>query len=149
FDNATLTVSGNISGTGGINMSGAGVVVLSGSNSFSGNIVSDAGTIDLRNAAAASTGSITLGDPDVDNLPASLAIGSAGLNISNEILTQRDLANNNNLRTIATSVAGNNALTGTITLNGGVVFSAVGGGTLTVTGLIKDGADTHGSAHHD
>jgi autotransporter-associated beta strand protein len=104
------------------------------------------GTAELDSNTAASTGEIQLGDVTTDGLPAAINLGTAGLNITNVITTNIDLATASNLRTISSSVAGNNALSGTINLNGGVVFSAAAGGTLTVAGVIQDGTDTNGSA---
>src|SRR5262249_44801243 len=41
---------------------------------------------------------------------------------------------------------GTSTVSGTVNLNGGVVFTAASGGTLNVTGKIQDGTDTHSSA---
>jgi autotransporter-associated beta strand protein len=54
----TLTVSGGVSGTGfGITKSGAGTLVLSGSNTYTGATAISAGTMEFQGAAAMSTGS--------------------------------------------------------------------------------------------
>src|SRR5262249_43099148 len=129
-----------------LDKNGTGKLILSGSNSFSGHLTAEAGVTELRHNSAASTGSISLGDNDTENLPASLVLGVAGLNIANDITTIRDLGAANNLRSITTSVAGNNTISGTVSLNGGVVFGAAAGGTLTVSGVVQNGADTSDSA---
>lgn len=48
----TLTVSGPINGGGGITKTGAGTLVLSGTNSFSGATAVSAGTLNIRTAGA-------------------------------------------------------------------------------------------------
>ncbi|MEN9470631.1 MAG: toxins and related Ca2+-binding domain, partial [Verrucomicrobiota bacterium] len=53
----TLTVSGDISGTGGITKNGTGTLVLSGSNSYSAPTVINAGTLNATTANALGTNS--------------------------------------------------------------------------------------------
>jgi autotransporter-associated beta strand protein len=48
----TLTYSGSISGAGGFEKSGAGLLVLSGTSSYSGGTTVDCGTLDVTGAAA-------------------------------------------------------------------------------------------------
>ena len=144
LDSTSLTVKGQISGSGDITHTGAGNLALAGSNSFSGNITSTAGTVELDNANAASGAIITLGDRNVDNLAAALNIGSSVTSLSNAIVTNRDLADGNNLRTVSTS--GNTAINGTVSINGGVVFAPASGTTVTVNGLVQNGTDTSGQA---
>jgi rhamnogalacturonan endolyase len=55
-----LTISGAISGTNGLLVNGAGTVVLSGNNTFSGVTSVSGATLQLNNAAGASTNAITL-----------------------------------------------------------------------------------------
>jgi len=47
-----ITLSGALSGTGGLNITGAGILTLSGSNSYGGNTDLSAGTLNFGNAAA-------------------------------------------------------------------------------------------------
>lgn len=149
---ATLTISGAISNTAGnITKNGGGVLVLSGNNAgFTGDIVSEAGIVRLMSngAIGAATNTVKLGDPNVDNAAATLELGIVGMNITHPILTNRDLAANDNLRFVTSTVAGSNTISGTVTLDGGVVFGAASGGTLTVSGPIVNGTDTSGSAKH-
>jgi fibronectin-binding autotransporter adhesin len=142
--NTSITLKGQLSGAGDLSHTGGGNLVLTASNSFSGNITSTAGTVELDDANAASSAVITLGDPDVDNLAAALNIGSTVTSLSNAIVTNRDLADNNNLRTI--SASGNTALNGTISVNGGVVFAPAGGTTMTVNGVVQNGSDVSANA---
>jgi autotransporter-associated beta strand protein len=48
----TLTISNSINGTGGVNKTGAGTLVLSGSNSYSGATTVNAGVLQANNANA-------------------------------------------------------------------------------------------------
>jgi autotransporter-associated beta strand protein/T5SS/PEP-CTERM-associated repeat protein len=57
-----LGIQGDISGTGALRKTGAGVLMLSGANSFSGGLQIDAGTLSLNGAASAGRGGVTLGD---------------------------------------------------------------------------------------
>jgi autotransporter-associated beta strand protein len=145
-DNTSLTLSGAVGGVGNITKSGAGSVVLSGTNTFVGDLNVEGGTLQISSAAALSSATVFIGANDIDGVPAALSLGAAGLNISAPITTNRDAPGADNLRTIASDVAGSNTISSTINVNGGVVLSAATGGTLTVSGVIQDGLDTHGSA---
>jgi len=60
------TISDGTGGAGSLVVNGAGTVTLGGSNSFSGGITVDSGTLELAAAGAAGTGPITLvGDPAI------------------------------------------------------------------------------------
>ena len=48
----TLTISGNVSGSGGFTKNGGGTLVLSGSNSYNGSTVINAGTLNVTTANA-------------------------------------------------------------------------------------------------
>jgi fibronectin-binding autotransporter adhesin len=148
-DNTNLQVSGVVSGSGGIAKSGGGKLVLSGANTFAGNIVVDGGVLEVANNAAASGATVILGDPDVDNLDATLSLGSSGVTYNVPITTNHDLAGNDSFRHVAGSYASGGAtLNSLISVNGGVVFSALSGASLTVNGTIQAGNDTTGSARH-
>jgi T5SS/PEP-CTERM-associated repeat protein len=57
---AQLTVSGNISGNGGISQGGSGTLVLSGNNSYLGGAVVNAGTLVAGSSAALGSGGVQL-----------------------------------------------------------------------------------------
>lgn len=145
--NSALTISGDIVDVLalGINKTGGGLLVLSGNNVIT-SLTSRAGTTQLNSADAAGGGLITLGDPNVDNQAATLSLGASGLIISEPIITEQDLAANNNLRHIFSAVAGTNTLEGQILVNGGIVLGAAENGTLIVDSLIQNGATPDGGS---
>lgn len=56
----TISLGGVISGSGNITKSGAGTLVLSGANTFTGNVTVNAGTVIAGNATALGTGKVSL-----------------------------------------------------------------------------------------
>ena len=56
----SLTISSEISGAYSLTKSGAGELILSGANTFSGGVTVSAGTLTLSNASALGTGDVTL-----------------------------------------------------------------------------------------
>jgi fibronectin-binding autotransporter adhesin len=64
----TLTLSGNISGTGGaFTNSGSGTTILQGANTFTGGVTLSSGTIDINSSTALGTGTFTIGGGVIDN----------------------------------------------------------------------------------
>lgn len=119
--------------------SGAGTLVLSAANRFTGGVQVDMGTLTLGNAAAAGSGTLTMNDYTT------LAFNGSGLNIANTLL----LGDRVTVRTDdATQLSGrigdatgNGRLvktgTGTLTLSGTSTYSGgtqLDAGTLAVTG---------------
>jgi autotransporter-associated beta strand protein len=51
-DNTTLAISGDVSGSGGVTKTGNGTLILSGSNSYNGSIVVNAGTLNANSTNA-------------------------------------------------------------------------------------------------
>ena len=59
---ANIGLSGILSGTGGLEKVGAGLLILSGSNSYDGGTIVEAGTLDVTNSDALAEGStLTVG----------------------------------------------------------------------------------------
>jgi autotransporter-associated beta strand protein len=137
----TLTISGRITGVGGITKEGTGTLVLSGANTYGGITKINVGVINARHSTA--LGTIALGTEIVGNAALEL---QGGINISYEPLALRGygVSNNGALR----NISDDNTFGGLITLSsaGGTEISS-DSGTLTITGgttgnlpLVFDGA---------
>ncbi|MBP6931266.1 MAG: autotransporter-associated beta strand repeat-containing protein, partial [Candidatus Pacebacteria bacterium] len=138
----SLTISGRISGVGGINKEGTGTLILSGANTYGGITKINVGVINARNST--SLGSIALGTEVVGG--AALEI-QGDISIGYEALTLRGWGVSGTGGALR-NVSGANTYGGLITLSsaGGVVIKS-DSGTLTVTGgttgnsqLIFDGS---------
>ena len=129
----TLTLAADISGTGTLSKAGAGILILSGTNSYSGGTTVTGGLINFL-AGGLGTGTITVNGAglqwaagNTSDVSAQLAaIGSGGATFD---------TNGNNV-SFATTLAGSGGLTktggGTLTLGGASYTGAtnVNGGTL-------------------
>jgi fibronectin-binding autotransporter adhesin len=118
----TLTVGGTVTGAGALNKTGAGTLILSGTNNFSGGVSLTAGTLRAGSSQAFGTGGATVASGatlDLNNFNATLrGLGGGGtVSIGTATLTVNPNANPN--------------FTGTITGTGGVVVS---GGAQTFSG---------------
>ncbi|OAI00842.1 DUF4347 domain-containing protein [Methylomonas methanica] len=128
-----LTLSGNISGAGSLTKNGAGTLVLSGSNSYSGDTVLAAGTLSIGGDANLGSDSAT-----VTLSGGNLTITSAGTIDDSLVMSAGATITNANAVTLSGNLTGNNALTkdgaSELTLSGTNVLasSTVIGGTLTV-----------------
>ena len=125
----TLTLSQGLSGTGWLTKDGAGTLVLSGANAFTGGVTNNAGTLRLANASAwAPTNPLRLmgGSVDLAGTTVTMAslAGAAGTTITN-----------NGGLTVNQGVDGTYA--GAIVGSGG--FAKGGGST-----LVLSGANTYG-----
>ena len=131
-----LTVSGIISGTGiGITKAGAGLMNLSGTNSYTGATSITAGTLQLGNTAALGSGaggaSVTSGavlDLNGFTLTAAVALALNGTGLSSSpagALTNTDV---------------NASYSGNITLGSASTITATTSGTLTCSGTVGTGA---------
>ncbi|WP_186426020.1 autotransporter outer membrane beta-barrel domain-containing protein [Cupriavidus metallidurans] len=78
-DNSSGTLSGAISGTGGLLKTGSGTLTLGGDNSFSGGTALKQGRIDLGSNGALGTGTLSMDDGTT------LGIATDGLRIANAI----------------------------------------------------------------
>ena len=135
-----VTFAGVVSGAGAVTVTGPGTVVLAAANTYTGNTTALAGTVQLNAAAGASTGTIALGDATADFVPATLAVGTAGLTIANPIVTNQDDAGGNSFRVVSSTAAtGTTTLTGGIQVNGGLTLNVATGGALVVSAPIVNG----------
>lgn len=151
---ANTTLSGAISGTGQLNKTGLGTLVLSGTNTFNGPTTVNQGILQLQNGAAiADTSAVIVNTPGSLDLQASETIGSLAGNgnttlNANTLTTGGDGTSTtysgvlsgvggslvkNGAGTFTTS--GNNTYTGTTTVNAGilnVLGTHVGAGDYTI-----------------
>ena len=119
----TLTISGNISGAGGFNLTDAGTVALTGTNSYGSTTVSS-GSLNVGNGGTAGTlgsGPVALGAGTqltfnrTDTMTVANAISGAGA------LLQQG--------TGSTTLSGANTFTGTTTVAHGSLVASTAGGT--------------------
>ncbi|WP_371348862.1 autotransporter-associated beta strand repeat-containing protein [Ancylobacter sp. IITR112] len=168
----TLTVSGEISGTGALTKTGTGTLVLTGANTFSGATNVDAGTLQIGGGTSLSdtarltvAGEASLLLTDADETVGSLAgDGSVGLN--GHCLTAGGDGTSSTFSGSMTgpgcltktgdgtlTLTGTNSLTGPTTISGGAIqvtaADALGSGTLSLEGegtLRASDTFTYGSA---
>lgn len=130
----SLEIAGNIGGTGGLNMYGRNhYLTLSGNNTFTGGVNIQSGYVIIKNSASLGTGTKTItmtagtaGDPR-------LFLDGSGGDIDLPSTMSFQTSNNNGS---IMNVAGNNTIRGnfTLTSGGGDTWLVVSNGTLTLTG---------------
>jgi autotransporter-associated beta strand protein len=116
----TLTLSGTIYNSGSLVKTGAGSLVITGENTYTGGTVVNTGTVVAGNDAAFGTGTVDLGNGTTLALPI-------------EVIGGRTLANNFTLGN-ATIATGANQLTLSGVLSGAGTVAKTGTGTLLLTG---------------
>ena len=124
----TLAINGVLSGTGGLNTSGAGTLILGGNNTYTGPTVVGAGTLQINGALASS--SVTVN-----------ASGTLSL-ISGSVLTGTSLTvNSTGTLTLSNTTAANASNGPTVMLLGGSTLNLAGtnGTTEAVNMLMLDG----------
>jgi len=156
--NSTLTVGGVI-GDGGqaysLTKSGAGTLVLSGSNTFTGGVNLAAGTLSLGNDAALGTGTLTISANTSITSPATRATTNNNAQVWNGDWAYTGVNANWNTGTGAVTLGADAALTnsgggGTVLTVGGTVTGAHnltlkqnGAGGLTIAGVNNTGTVTN------
>ncbi len=117
--------------TFGITRAGAGLLVLTGSNTFGGGVTVNAGTVRINNSNGLGTGSKTItarssfarveldGTAGAINLASGIVFNTSGVALRN--------------------IAGNNTIAGRVDMGNGSGNTTIGsnGGTLTLTGLMR------------
>jgi len=152
----TLTLTGEIAGTGGLTKTGEGTLALSGANSFEGATTVEGGTLALNGGESladdarltiAADATVTLGD--ADETVGSLA-GAGSLSLGSRSLTA---GGDDSSSEFAGEISGTGGLvktgTGTLTLSGDNGFSGdttVSAGTLDLTGSLAGGATVESGA---
>jgi len=148
----TITLSGDISGSGAFNQSGNGRTILGGNNTYSGATTVSAGELDINGTLSNSTIGIsngaTLGGSGV--ITGSVNVNSAtingvGLNLGTTTLDGFSMLKGYNIAGRVTVASGTTSLSGTtkstsaLSVSAGATLSANGtiAGSATVSGLLK------------
>lgn len=144
-DGNNKTLSGVISGSGGLTKAGSGTQTLSGNNTFSGSTTINAGTLTvsgtLSDSTAVSVASGAVYDVDATDTIASVS-GAGNIEIaSSQTLTAGD----SNDKTLSGVISGSGGFTkagsSTYTLSGTNTYTGntnINSGTLTVSGTLSD-----------
>ena len=147
---STAIVGGNIT-AGSLTKSGAGILTLSGTNSFTGGGTISAGTVIAGSAGALGTAAVTLNggavsvtDAAVTSLAVPLAVGSSGGTIDNASSLTLSGAITGAGNTLTKSGAGKLTLSGTLGSNKAGVVLNFSAGSLDLSGAAKElaGAST-------
>ncbi len=144
-DSNDKTLSGVISGSGGLTKAGSGTQTLSGANTYSGATTINAGTLSVTGSLSDSTG-VTIASGAIYDVDASDTVASIGGAGNIEIAGSQTLTfGDGNNKTLSGVISGSGGLTkagsGTQTLSGNNTFSGsttINAGTLTVTGSLSD-----------
>ena len=129
-DHGSLTIDGQVSGTGGFTKSGSGELTLTASNTYSGATMISAGTLDITNSGALSTSAVTVDnfatlqlDGGITITPSSITVGGAGVAAAGALVAG----------------TGDNTYAGPITLAAGQTdIDVETGATLNLSGDIGD-----------
>jgi autotransporter-associated beta strand protein len=139
-----------------INVIGAGAPTwtLSTANTCSGNVSLQSGTLNLMDnqSLGMTFGTFCFignGGTAFANIPAALDIGEDGVNIPNNLWTNRDgagsLQSENAVRTNRhigfSATTGTGTFSGLVQINGGAVFHATPAGTLVMSGVLQNGTE--------
>jgi len=146
------TISSELAGTTGMTKEGAGSLILSASNTFSGNVAVNAGTLQITNDAALGNAANDLVNNGTLKTTASVAL-DAGRDLSGsgtyDIANGTTLTVNGNVNNTATTLANTGTLDlqgattrslGSITLNAAGTINAVG--AINATGLTAPGVSS-------
>lgn len=135
--NQSLTVSGTLSGTGGLYKDAFGTLFLTGTNTFTGNLTNNGGQIWINNSSALGVGPKTITIAN-NNVGAGLHLNPASGNIS--------LANNiswivSDALGAIVNEAGSNTISGPMSVfsGGGAPYFVANAGTLVLNGAITLG----------
>ena len=147
----TTTISSELAGTTGMTKTGSGTLVLSGSNSFSGNATISAGALQIANDSALGNSANDLANNGTLKTTSSVSLG-AGRDLSGsgtyDIANGTTLTVNGNANNTATTLANTGTLDlqgatrtlGSITINAPMTLNAAG--AINATGLTAPGVSS-------
>lgn len=150
-----LTLSGIVSGTGGINKTGTGNLTLSAANSFSGNVHLAGGTASFANGGLGVGSSLNLENTtlqwasgntqDITSKAVSLSSGTVGLDTNgNDVILANDLTGSGQLTKLGAgklTLVSDTSFTGNVTISGGTLQLGAG----STTGIINGDILNNGS----
>ena len=150
----TFSAGTVMTGSGGLEMHTNSTVQFLSAQTYTGATQIDEGRLFVAGTIGNNTGAIFLGNstPAYANaVVANLFITSSGLNMANEITVNKsDTGTAKGLTghlIDGTFTSGTTILSGGIVLNGDLGISQSTGGTLKITGVIRDGTDTGFTSH--
>jgi chondroitin AC lyase len=133
----TLTIAGNISGSGGLTKNGGNnsTLILSGSNTFTGNVTVNNGLLEITNGSALGTGPKTVTADLGTNGNCQIALDGSGGNIDLPANITFVTSNQSTNGTVFND-GGNNTISGSFTLTsgGGATWFVSNSGSLTLAG---------------
>jgi hypothetical protein len=150
----TFSAGTVMAGSGGFEMHTNSTVQFLSAQNYTGATQIDEGRLFISGTIGNNTGAIFLGNstPAYANaVVANLFIASSGLNMANEITVNKSDTGTAKGFTghliDGTFTSGTTILSGGIVLNGDLGISQSAGGTLKITGVIRDGTDTGFTSH--
>jgi autotransporter-associated beta strand protein len=156
----SVTFSGVISGTGSLTQAGAGTLILTGSNTYSGGTIISSGAISIGSDAALGTGTITMGggtliftpgftttrNYDVEAGGGTFSAGPPGVSAPGQQLTMGGVISGSGAVTFTgfggTTLTGNNTYTGGTTIYEGAIQVGDGATSGAIVGDVVSGVAT-------
>ncbi|MDD4737009.1 MAG: autotransporter-associated beta strand repeat-containing protein, partial [Kiritimatiellae bacterium] len=132
----TLTNSGVISGGFALTKVGAGTLILTEANTYTGDTTVEAGVLNIRNNTSLGT---VAGDTEVAADAALQVQGDITVGADESLEIEGTGESNDG---VIRNISGVNALGGAVTLNGNSTLG-VDAGTLTLSGIINEASDSH------
>jgi autotransporter-associated beta strand protein len=129
----SLDLSGVIGGVGfGITKTGTGTLQLDGANTFSGGVTDSAGTVIATNSTALGSGNAAVSSGAALDLGGGITVANNLSLVGAGVTAQGALVSTGGM---------NNTESGNITLTGATTLGAAANSTLTLSGVIDDGAN--------
>ncbi|MGA2254062.1 MAG: autotransporter-associated beta strand repeat-containing protein, partial [Thermoguttaceae bacterium] len=137
YDGQAGTVAASLQGTAGLSKTTGGILVLTGSNSYTGDTQITGGTLEIDGPMAASTAQVSIGSMSTLIANTSIPRAIAGLAVSSQIVANTanvslgDFTSNTGFTHAGTLIVGSNTVTLNSTGSANLgVLTTLGGGTL-------------------